>query len=119
MGVLTLLCVGSLFARYRGAGTIERQQIKWLLYTCGLFAIAYAPGFFVEGNFEGLAADLSNFFVSIVVIAFPIAIGIAILRFRLFDIDVILRRTVTYAIVTGVLVLVFFGSVIVLQRLLA
>lgn len=116
LGVLTLLSVASLFVRYRRAATVERLQIKWLLYVCGLFALVYTPGVFVQGNLEGLAADLFNL-LPLAVLAFPLAIGVAILRFRLFDIDIILRRTVTYAIVTGVLVLVFFGSVIVLQQL--
>ena len=52
-------------------------------------------------------------------ILFPISLAVAILRYRLFDIDVIIRRTTSYAILTGLLLLVYFGSIVVLQRLLS
>lgn len=116
LGVLTLVSVASLFVRYRRATVVERLQIKWLLFACALFALGYTPGLFVQGDLRGLAADLFNVFFPLAILAFPLAIGIAILRFRLFDIDVILRRTVTYALVTALLVIVFFGSVILLQQ---
>jgi len=50
---------------------------------------------------------------------FPICLAVGILRYRLFDIDVIIRRTTSYAIITGLLALVYFGSIVVLQGLLS
>lgn len=116
---LTLLALAALVVRFRRAGTVERQQIKWLLYVCALFVLVYVPLAPLQGSPEGLVGEVTNLALGLALNGFPIAIGIAILRHRLFDIDIIIRRTLTYALVTGTLVLVFFGSVIVLQQIFA
>jgi hypothetical protein len=119
LGTLTTLSVISVFLRYRRAGTIERQQLKWLLFAIGLFAAAYIPAGLTSGELEGVGGGILDVLFLFGVLAFPIAIGIAILRYRLFDIDVIIRRTLTYALVTALLLIVFFGTVILLQQLFA
>ncbi len=96
----------SIFARYRRAGTIERQQIKWLLFACMPLVVAYALP-----NTSGV----STWLFALAVLAIPIAIGIAILRYQLYDIDVIIRKTLLYAILTALLALVYFGLVLLLQ----
>jgi hypothetical protein len=113
MVVLALLCVVSIILRYRRAGSVERKQINWLLYAVGLFGAFYIPYMLLQAwgqDFWAVLVDL--FFMTI-----PLAIGIAILRYRLFDIDLIIRKTLQYTLLTGLLVLVYFGSVIVLQNL--
>jgi hypothetical protein len=66
---------------------------------------------------QGLGGAILNVLFLASTLAIPIVIGIAILRYRLFDIDILIRRTVTYALVTASLLVVFFGSVIVLQQI--
>ncbi len=106
--------VASLFVRFRGADPIERSQIKWLLYASGVFLVVYAgAGFGADmGGTDIFAVAL---FLSI--LSLPVAIAIAILRYRLYDIDVVIRKTLLYAVLTVLLALVYFGSVILLQQL--
>jgi hypothetical protein len=117
LAALTLLSVASLFVRYRQALLVEREQIKWLLYACGLFTAIYVPLFWIS-NLTTIIRDVWNllFFVSILTI--PISIAIAILRYRLWDIDVIIRRTLVYGMLSVTLGLVFFGGVALLQQVL-
>jgi hypothetical protein len=90
---------------------VEREQIKWLFYAGLLFAAVYVPTFVPLP----LPESLSNFLFIPALLAFPIAIGIAILRYRLFDIDIIFRKTLLYGLLTAVLVAVYFGMVLVTQ----
>jgi hypothetical protein len=113
VAILTLLCVVSIILRYRRASGVQRKQINWLLYAISLFGASYIPYLIYQSwgqNFWAVFVDL--FFMTI-----PLAIGIAILRYRLFDIDLIIRKTLQYALLTGLLALVYFGSVILLQSL--
>jgi hypothetical protein len=88
----------SMVVRYQRAGLIERQQIKWLLAATSLFAVVYVIA---------VATDDSNetawLVLSAALAAIPLAIILAVLRYRLYDIDRILSRTISYAIVLGVL----------------
>ncbi|MCC7161868.1 MAG: hypothetical protein IT331_05220 [Anaerolineae bacterium] len=114
--------------RYRHASTVSRQQVKWVLFglVLGLaplllfFVLAIV---FLNGQDAGYSTLFVNFFGNFLwyffLLVLPVSITIAILRSRLFDIDVIIRRTLTYTLVTALLLVVFFGSVILLQRLFA
>jgi hypothetical protein len=113
--VWIILCAVSLFVRFRLAKAIEREQIKWLFYAGAVFVVFYAPSFI--GNTYSQASNIWNLLLPLGMSTFPIAIAIAILRYRLYDIDIIIRKTLQYALLTGLLVLVYFGSVILLQTL--
>jgi hypothetical protein len=88
----------SVVARFRRAGSVERQQIKWLLAATSLLAVAYVAGAVSDDSNEAVW-----WVVSLAVAAIPISILFAVLRYRLYDIDRILSRTVSYVVVIGVL----------------
>jgi hypothetical protein len=108
------LAVAAIVVRFRRAGPVERAQIKWLVAAITLMAIAFPVSF---------GTDIGSELVDIVAVGIgcltPIAIGIAILRYRLYEIDRLVSRTVSWAIVTGGLLLVFGVMMIGLQALLA
>src|SRR5215210_6702788 len=108
----------SVFMRLRHAGGVEHQQIKWLAYA----AAAWALG--IIFNVITLAIDTPLWFERAAVAYFtvageavPIAIGIAILRYRVYEIDVLINRTLVYGSLTATLVALYFGGIVVLQRL--
>lgn len=108
----------SLLLRYRRARTVERQQIKWLLFVGAIFVVNYSLVYFLSdpGLFGSVSALLNLLFV-LSILAFPVAIAVAILRYRLYDIDVIIRRTLQYSVLTALLALIYFAAVVLLQTL--
>jgi hypothetical protein len=106
-----------LFLRWRRSRRDVRQQIKWVaffLMTSGmLFIVVEIIGSSVYPEiFEGW---FYLFELAIFWLGFPIVFGLSIFKFRLYDIDIIIRRTVQYAAVSTILVAIYFGSVILLQ----
>ncbi len=110
-----ILCAISLFVRFRRAKSVERAQIKWLFYAGAIFVVFYLPSYL--GDTFRQVDNLFNLLLPIGLATFPIAIAIAILRYNLYDIDIIIRKTLQYALLTGLLALVYFGSVVLLQTL--
>jgi hypothetical protein len=104
----------------RGARGIERQQIKWLLYAAPIwfFGSALKIAVFYFSVIEG-PWGLWFGYVLVVVggLSGPIAIGVAILRYRLYEIDLLINRTLVYGALTATLVAVYVGSIVVLQSL--
>jgi hypothetical protein len=109
----------SLFIRYRRSQIVERQQIKWLLYASGILVLVYAVVYFVtapDSQGSSFASGWANLLLVLSILALPVAITIAILRYQLFDIDVIIRKTAVYAVLSALLALVYFGVIVVLQN---
>jgi hypothetical protein len=107
----------SLFVRYRRAQIVDRQQIKWLLYAGGIFVLVYIFMIASSGQESSFASGWLDLLLALSLLALPVAITIAILRYRLFDIDIIIRKTLVYAVLTGFLGLVYFGLIVVLQSI--
>jgi hypothetical protein len=121
IAVTGLAAIASLAFRYRRAGTAERAQLKWLVYAGALIVaailIGLGPVVWIMG--PGTAANnLQNALTSGAVALVPLAIGVAVLRYRLYDIDRIISRTLAYAIVTGVLIGIYAGLVLLATQVL-
>ena len=115
-----LAAIVSLAFRYRRASTAERAQLKWLVYAGALIVVALLAEIPVEQVLGAgdAATNLQNAVSTGAVALVPVAIGIAILRYRLYDIDRVISRTVAYAIVTGLLVGVYAGLVLLATQVL-
>jgi hypothetical protein len=113
------VAAASLVAGRRGARGVERQQIKWLLYVGPIFFVA--SGLHIGFYFFWLAERSWGLLASYLLVAVgglsgPIAIGVAILRYRLYEIDLIINRTLVYGSLTATLVALYLGGIVVLQR---
>src|SRR5439155_4691949 len=80
----------SLFMRFRRSAGIERQQIKWVVFGLAFAFVTILVGDFVLSGSEILSAVVGGAGF----LAFPVSIGIAVLRFRLYDLDIVVRKTV-------------------------
>ena len=105
-----LLCAASLVARYRQSRGPERQQLKWFVY-----AYLLVIGLFVVGATTGDYGVWWSVVFPATVMTIPIAIGIAVLRYRLYDIDLIINRTLVYGVLTAILAAAYVGAIAVLQ----
>lgn len=112
LAVSTIGSVAALFVRYRRAQVDEREQIKWLLYACGIFLIVYLIGFLQSDN------EWWGIVFNIIVIGIPISIGAAILRYHLWDIDLIINRTLVYVPLTAILAGLYSASISLTQKFL-
>lgn len=96
---------------------LSRAQLGWGVWGFVLGMGMFLTNYLVTFNFvSGIAADVINTLTNLSFSVLGITLAIAILRYRLFDIGILVRRTLTYALVTALLVIVFFGSVILLQQ---
>jgi hypothetical protein len=98
--------------RYRHAAGERRQQLKWLYSGATTFVVAVLCASLASGSTSGLALVFSNLISPLGFVAFVACIAVAVLRYRLYEIDRIISRTLAYAIVTGLLVGVYAGLVL-------
>jgi MFS family permease len=119
-GLLVIAFVGtaaSVVVRFRRSRGVERLQMKWFVYVSVVFV-----GGSILTSVIGVATGLRwleqfSFVLSMVaLVGLPIAVGIAILRYRLYDIDVVINRTLVYGLLTLLLALMYFGGIVLLQR---
>ncbi len=107
--------------RYRQVNDpVQRQQVKWVIYSIILaftYFIFYLVFSFLTASLNSSFLNLSGDLLLYTVMAFiPISVAMAILRYRLWDIDLLIRRTVLYALLTGFLGLLYYAGVVLLQQ---
>jgi hypothetical protein len=111
--VAGLGAVSSLLVRFRRARGDERQQIKWFASAAALTLVWIL--LFGQASLHGLPEAIVALSSLLVIPSIPIATGIAILRYRLYDIDILINRTLVYATLTATLVGIYFSGIVVLQ----
>ena len=112
---ISLGMILAFYVRFRRARGEERQQIKWVAYAVALFlsviiVVSVWPS--LDASVLGSVLFLAGF------LAIPSAMALAILKYRLYDIDVVINRTLVYGSLTAALVLVYLGTIAVLQAIL-
>lgn len=111
--------IASLLVRYRRARNVERAQLTWLSYAAAIVGIALAALIVSEIMVTTPPDDLMNTIITLAMSTVPVAMGIAILRHRVFDIDVVINRTLVYGGLTLMLGAAYLGSVLLLQLALS
>ena len=112
---LVFLAVASLMIRFRRSRGQERQQMTWLTYTAiTMTALIVLTNLSRQNSalytvMEGLTG--------LVLAGMPVAVGVAVLRYRLYDVDVIINRTLVYGTLTAMLIVVYFGGVAATQAI--
>ena len=118
----TLVAFAQLVTRFRQAARVEREQIKWLtlpvvalilalLSTIETIVLGVSPD-------EGVNGEVISALYALVFFLLPISMGIAILRYRLFDIDILINRALVYGATTAGIAFAFFAGIVVLQAIL-
>ncbi len=116
-------CALALLYRYRWVSTpVQRQQIKWVVFASTIvlvevsvanLVLSVIPAYFPA---LGLSTQLNQ--LDLLPVLIPLSVGIALLRYRLWDIDLIINRTLVYGTLTGTLALIYVGCILLLQSLL-
>jgi hypothetical protein len=112
-----MICLGSVVVRFRRARGDERQQLKWFAYAAVLAIIQFAVRFIAGLLVPYSALDqLFDAYLLFTIATFPVAAGIAILKYRLYDIDLLVNRTLVYVPLTAILAGVYSACIALLQK---
>jgi hypothetical protein len=115
MGIGVVLAAVAMVRRLRRSRGLEREQLKWIAFAAGVVGVIVAlDEISYFANVEGLNS-LRDTLLGVGLAAFPLAAGVAILRYRLYDIDVVINRAVVYASLTATLAGAYLGLVLLLQ----
>jgi len=107
-GLIVLVAAGSLVVRFRRAGGLERQQLRWLAFGAALTGVTVLVlGALIPTGNELLLGSL----LAVCVVLLPLATGAAILRYRLYDLDYLISRTTVYGLLTAGGIAVYIGVV--------
>jgi hypothetical protein len=117
LALLVLVCAASVVVRFRQAGGMERQQLKWLAFGAGQLALLLGSGLGLSRMWERVPQGISDLVFAVSFAVIPVAIGIAILRYRLYEIDRLIHRTLVYGLLTALLGAVYAGLVLGLGQL--
>jgi hypothetical protein len=119
MFVLIIVASASLVVRLHHARGVERQQIKWVAYAGALGGGASLPTYTVLEAVDLRWLQLIGHVPALIgIVGVPTAVGIAILRYRLYDIDILINRTLVYGSLTAMLLGLYFGGIVLSQRLI-
>jgi hypothetical protein len=111
---MSLLAILAMLRRYRAGGARVQAQIRWFV----VGGVIYVASLIVSIILIDYTKMLPGILTNLATVPFYLAIGIAITRYRLYEIDLIIRRALQYALLTGLLGLTYFGGVVVLQSVL-
>lgn len=102
-----------LVLRFRRSSGIERLQFKWVAWALGLFALSL----FISFPAEALGFEVPDLVYTVVLAAVPASLGVAITKYRLYDIDVVISRSLVFVVLVGFITLVYAGLVVGLGSL--
>ena len=113
--VVILACIASLVVRFWRSRDEECQQMKWLTYSVAALLAMILLTNVLDAADSALYA-VADILTSVVFAGIPVATGFAVLKYRLYDIDVVINRTLVYGTLTAMLVAVYFGGIVLMQR---
>jgi hypothetical protein len=122
IGMVVSLCWSQVYRYRRVSSPAQRQQTKWVVFgtvlgVAGTFPSQLPLDLNLVGGDTPLVLLVLNMGFTLSFLLVPFSISVAVLRSHLFDIDVLINRTLVYGLLTAMLALVYFGSIVVLQRL--